>query len=103
MRLLAFGLELLLLVRLASGGATQAFFDVGVDKLDEHTDNILAAAHDASVFKNCASCQALLLPLKRLAGLGDKAFVSSMVKICKTRKVCAMAFPYIPRLIVITA
>ena len=83
----------------------KAIFDVSVDNVDEHTDDILAAAHNASVLKNCASCQALLLPLKRLAAFGDKAFVSSMVKICKTRKVRAVAClrPHVLWLTTITA
>ena len=83
--LLAIVLSSLLLVQAVLCRTTQVVFDVG--SVDTNTDDILEAAHNASVLKTCTSCQALLLPLKRLAALGDKAFVSSMVRICKTRKV----------------
>ncbi|KAI5120091.1 hypothetical protein M0805_001247 [Coniferiporia weirii] len=49
-------------------------------------EDILAAARDANAFKSCAKCQALLLPLKRLATIGDDSFVSAMTRICKARK-----------------
>ncbi|THH05886.1 hypothetical protein EW145_g4471 [Phellinidium pouzarii] len=48
--------------------------------------DILAAARNANSAKSCRSCQALLLPLKRLAAIGDDSFVSTMTQICKTRK-----------------
>ena len=83
--LLAIFLSSLLLPQVVLCGTTQVVFDVGL--VDTNTDDILEAAHNASILKTCTSCQALLLPLKRLAALGDKAFVSSMVRICKTRKV----------------
>ncbi|KAL5481019.1 hypothetical protein ACEPAI_9960 [Sanghuangporus weigelae] len=50
------------------------------------TEDILLAARNASATKSCRSCQALLIPLKRLAVLGDDSFVSSMTRICKARK-----------------
>ena len=51
------------------------------------TNDILSAAHEANVAKSCRSCQALLIPLKRLATIGDDRFVSTVTGICKARKV----------------
>lgn len=81
---MSFALNALLLSQIAYGSPQQTVLQTGTDV---YTEDVLDAARNASTLKNCASCQALLLPLKRLAVLGDKAFVSSMVKICKARKV----------------
>lgn len=77
--LLIFGL--ILLPQFVYG--TQTILDVNFDKTE---NDILDAAYNARAVKTCRSCQALLLPLKQLANIGDDRFVSAMVKICKARK-----------------
>lgn len=80
MMLLLFGLTLL--PQLVLGLQKVFNFDY-----NEPTNDLLEAAYNARVMKSCRSCQAILLPLKQLATIGDDSFVSAMVKICKARKV----------------
>ena len=78
--LLLFGLTLL--PHLVFG--LQKVFDLDAN---QPTNDLLEAAYNARIMKSCRSCQAILLPLKQLATIGDDSFVSAMVKICKARKV----------------
>ncbi|KAH8113916.1 sphingomyelin phosphodiesterase [Phellopilus nigrolimitatus] len=81
-RLALLVLGLVLLPQLALG--SQTVFEL--DASTPITDDILNAARNARTTKSCTSCQALLLPLKRLAAIGDDRFVSAMTRICKVRK-----------------
>lgn len=49
--------------------------------------DMVRAAQRVGTMKSCRSCQALLFSLKRLASLGDEAFVNTLVRTCKNRKV----------------
>ena len=80
MMLLLFGLTLL--PQLVLG--LQKVFNLDYN---EPTNDLLEAAYNARIMKSCRSCQAILLPLKQLATIGDDSFVSAMVKIFKARKV----------------
>lgn len=79
---------LVALVQLVAGSQTV----LDLDNEASISEDILLAAKNASAVKSCRSCQALLIPLKRLAVLGDDSFVSSITRICKVRKVSTPAF-----------
>ncbi|OCB84000.1 sphingomyelin phosphodiesterase [Sanghuangporus baumii] len=79
---LLFDHEALLVAQLVVGSQTV----LHLEDAASITEDILLAARNASVTKSCRSCQALLIPLKRLAVLGDDSFVSSITRICKVRK-----------------
>ncbi|EJC99307.1 sphingomyelin phosphodiesterase [Fomitiporia mediterranea MF3/22] len=81
-RLGFFLLALVLLARLSLGSQTI----LNLDNEVSIENDILTAAREANTMKSCRSCQAMLIPLKRLATIGDGSFVSSMTRICKVRK-----------------
>ena len=49
---------------------------------------------------DCASCHALLVPLQKLAHMGNGAFVNTMVSVCQDLEVSSLPFfrPYLPNL-----
>lgn len=65
----------------------QAPFSITSSLSSELEHDIIEAARTAALMKSCRSCQALLFSMKRLASLGDDAFISTLVNTCKNRKV----------------